>query len=77
MPVAELLRMGSARAIVRWGDPVLHRAAQPVTDFGPALQELLADLFATNTAADGAGIAAQQGPPAGELAGRMPVPSRR
>ncbi len=60
MPVAELLRLGTARTIVRWSDPVLHSPAQPVTDFGPALQELLADMFATNTAADGAGLAAQQ-----------------
>lgn len=60
MPVAELMRLGIARPIVRWGDPVLHNAALPVTDFGPALQELLADMFASNEAADGAGLAAQQ-----------------
>lgn len=60
MPVAELLRLGTARTIVRWGDPVLHHPARPVTDFGPELQELLADMFATNTAAHGAGLAAQQ-----------------
>lgn len=60
MPVAELLRLGTPRTIVRWGEPILHTPAQPVTDFGPALQELLADMFATNTAADGAGLAAQQ-----------------
>jgi peptide deformylase len=60
MPVAELLRLGRARRIVRWGDPVLHTPARPVIDFGPELQSLLADLFATNTAAHGAGLAAQQ-----------------
>lgn len=60
MPIAELLRRGQPRTIVRWGDPVLHAPAQPVTDFGPGLQELLADMLATNTAADGAGLAAQQ-----------------
>ncbi|AMY56270.1 MULTISPECIES: peptide deformylase [Nocardiaceae] len=60
MPVSELLRLGNARPIVRWGDPVLHTSARPVTDFGPDLQSLLADMFATNTAADGAGLAAQQ-----------------
>lgn len=60
MPVAELLRLGAARTIVRWGDPILHTPALPVTDFGPELQELLADMFATNTAAHGAGLAAQQ-----------------
>ncbi|MCF8570490.1 peptide deformylase [Gordonia sp. HY002] len=60
MPVAELLRLGTARTIVRWGDPVLHRRARPVTDFGDAFQQLLADMFATNQAASGAGLAAQQ-----------------
>jgi peptide deformylase len=60
MPVAELRLLGAARTIVRWGDPVLHNAARAVTDFGPDLQRLLADMFATNTAADGAGLAAQQ-----------------
>ncbi|NLU82677.1 peptide deformylase [Rhodococcus sp. HNM0569] len=60
MPVAELLRLGTPRTIVRWGDPVLHTPARAVTDFGAPLQELLADMFATNTAADGAGLAAQQ-----------------
>jgi len=60
MPVSELLRLGTARPIVRWGTPVLHTPARPVSAFGSALQELLADMFATNTAADGAGLAAQQ-----------------
>jgi len=60
MPVAELLRLGIPRAVVRWSESILHTNALPVTDFGPALQELLADMFATNEAAHGAGIAAQQ-----------------
>ncbi len=60
MPVSELLRLGSAHAIVRWGTPVLHEPARPVTDFGADLQRLLADMFATNAAAEGAGLAAQQ-----------------
>lgn len=38
----------------------MHAPARPVTDFGADLQKLLADMFATNTAADGAGLAAQQ-----------------
>ncbi len=42
------------------GDPILHRAARPVTDFGDDLQNLLCDMFATNTAAHGAGLAAPQ-----------------
>lgn len=60
MPVSELLRLGTAQPIVRWGTPVLHSPARSVTDFGSDLQVLLANMFATNTAADGAGLAAQQ-----------------
>ncbi|MDF0532208.1 peptide deformylase [Tsukamurella sp. 8F] len=60
MPVSELLRLGSPRPIVRWSAPILHEPARPVMDFGPELQQLLADMFATNTAAHGAGVAAQQ-----------------
>jgi peptide deformylase len=46
--------------IVRWGDPVLHNKARPVTEFGPDLWNLLCDMFATNRAAEGAGLAAPQ-----------------
>jgi peptide deformylase len=52
--------MGVVRRIWRWGSAVLHSAARPVTDFGPEFQQLVADLFATNTAAGGAGLAAPQ-----------------
>ena len=60
MPVSELLRLGTQRPIVRWGSPVLHSSGRPVSDFGSDLQRLLADMFATNTAANGAGLAAAQ-----------------
>ncbi|WP_072802943.1 peptide deformylase [Rhodococcoides yunnanense] len=60
MPVSELIRLGTAQPIIRWGIPVLHTPARPVIDFDCDLQELLADMFATNAAADGAGLAAQQ-----------------
>ena len=60
MPIEELLRSGSVRPIVRWGAPVMHASTRTVTDFGPSLQALIADLFATNLAADGAGLAAPQ-----------------
>ncbi|UTM37337.1 peptide deformylase [Rhodococcus pyridinivorans] len=60
MPVSELLRLGTARPIIRWGTPVLHTPTRAVTDFGAEFQELLADMFATNTAAEGAGLAAPQ-----------------
>jgi len=60
MPIDELVRVGNVRSIVRWGAPVLHTPTRRVIDFGASLQELLADLFATNTAASGAGLAAPQ-----------------
>lgn len=39
---------------------MLHSSGRPVSDFGSDLQRLLADMFATNTAANGAGLAAAQ-----------------
>jgi peptide deformylase len=60
MPLEDLLRIGAVRRIWRWGTAVLHSTARPVTDFGPDLQRLVADLFATNRAAGGAGLAAPQ-----------------
>ena len=43
------------------GDPRLLQQAEPVTEFGtPALQALIADMFDTMHAADGAGLAAPQ-----------------
>ena len=60
MPIEQLTRVGQVRAVVRWGDPVLHRPATQVRAFGEELQLLLADMFATNRAAVGAGLAAPQ-----------------
>ena len=60
MPIEQLVRVGSARPISRWADPVLHEPMPPVLAFDDALQLLLADMFATNTAAGGAGLAAPQ-----------------
>lgn len=42
------------------GDPVLHRPTRPVEAFDDALRSLVEDLFETNTAANGAGLAANQ-----------------
>ncbi|HWE88990.1 MAG TPA: peptide deformylase [Pseudonocardiaceae bacterium] len=42
------------------GDPVLHRPARPVETFDDELRALVDDLFDTNTAANGAGLAANQ-----------------
>ncbi len=60
MPIDQLTRLGIVREIVRLGAPVLHQPARPVTDFGDDLQHLLGDMFATNAAAHGAGLAAPQ-----------------
>jgi peptide deformylase len=51
---------GTVRPIVRWGDPVLHRASRPVAEFGDQLAALVADLVATMRAAYGVGLAANQ-----------------
>jgi peptide deformylase len=47
--------------ILKMGDPRLLRVAQPVTDFDTeALRTLIADMFETMEAANGAGLAAPQ-----------------
>ena len=47
--------------ILKMGDPRLLRIAQPVREFGtPELDALIADLFDTMEAANGAGLAAPQ-----------------
>lgn len=52
MTVREILKMGDAR---------LLRVAQPVREFGtPELKTLIADMFETMAAANGAGLAAPQ-----------------
>lgn len=42
------------------GDPALHHPTRPVQAFDDELRTLIADLFETNTAAHGAGLAANQ-----------------
>jgi peptide deformylase len=42
------------------GDPVLHRPTRPVEHFDADLRNLVDELFETNTAANGAGLAANQ-----------------
>ncbi|MFA5552106.1 MAG: peptide deformylase [Trueperaceae bacterium] len=43
-----------------YGDPVLRRRATEVTEFGPELKALAADMLETMYAADGVGLAAPQ-----------------
>jgi peptide deformylase len=48
------------REIVTLPDPILRRKARPVTDFGPAFQELVDDMIETMRVAPGVGLAAPQ-----------------
>ena len=51
----------TVREILKMGDPRLLRVAQPVREFGtPELRALIADMFETMRAANGAGLAAPQ-----------------
>lgn len=46
--------------IVKYPDPILQRAAAPVTEFDDALRTLVDDMFASMYAAQGIGLAAPQ-----------------
>lgn len=50
----------TVRPVVITGEPVLHRRADPVTEWGEELDELIADMFETMDAANGVGLAAPQ-----------------
>ena len=56
----ELPTGGTVRPVTRWGDPVMHRPARPVTEFDDDLRRLVADMVATMYAANGVGLAACQ-----------------
>ncbi|WP_026930878.1 peptide deformylase [Glycomyces tenuis] len=51
---------GTARPIVRYGDPILHRPCKAVESFDAELAELIDDMFASMRAVDGVGLAANQ-----------------
>ncbi len=51
---------GTVWPMTRWGDPVMHRMQEPITEFDEALRELVADMVASMYAADGVGLAACQ-----------------
>jgi peptide deformylase len=57
---ADLPEGGTARPMTRWGDPVMHRPARPVTEFDDSLRALVGDMVATMYAAEGVGLAADQ-----------------
>ena len=46
--------------IVKFGNPVLEKAADPVTEFGDELKKLVADMFESMYEAKGVGLAAPQ-----------------
>jgi peptide deformylase len=48
------------RPILRYGDDVLHREAQPVADLTPEIDRLVNDMIETMYAAPGIGLAAPQ-----------------
>ncbi|MEV0093495.1 peptide deformylase [Streptomyces sp. NPDC050738] len=51
---------GTARPITVVGNPVLHKECKNVTEFGPELAQLIDDMFASQKAAEGVGLAANQ-----------------
>ncbi|MFR9725885.1 peptide deformylase [Streptomyces sp. MS19] len=51
---------GTARPITVVGHPMLHRECRAVTDFGDDLAALVDDMFASQRAAEGVGLAANQ-----------------
>lgn len=51
---------GTSRPITVVGNPVLHQECEDVTDFGDELQQLVADMFASQRTAEGVGLAANQ-----------------
>lgn len=51
---------GVPRPITVHGTAVLHRPCAAVTDFGPELRHLVADMFASMAVANGVGLAANQ-----------------
>lgn len=46
--------------IVKYGNPVLEKAAEPVTEFGDELKKLIEDMFDSMYEAKGVGLAAPQ-----------------
>jgi peptide deformylase len=61
--VSRAVPLGSPRkiySIVKYGDPILEKPTASITEFGPELEELTEDMFASMYAAQGVGLAAPQ-----------------
>jgi peptide deformylase len=56
----EYRQRGTARPITVVGNPVLHRECKDVTSFDAELASLVDDMFASQRAAEGVGLAANQ-----------------
>ncbi len=59
-PLAPEALRGSVRRVTEAGEEVLHRPCRDVTEFGPDLAALIADMFRTMYVAEGCGLAANQ-----------------
>src|SRR5215469_2139797 len=46
--------------IVKFGDPILEKPAEPITEFGDGLRKLVEDMFESMYEAKGVGLAAPQ-----------------
>ena len=57
---AQWADQGHVRRITTWDEPIMRQPTRPVTDYGPQLFQLVADMFATMRAADGVGLAGPQ-----------------
>ncbi|GAA2118922.1 peptide deformylase [Streptomyces synnematoformans] len=56
----EARERGTVRPITVVGNPVLHRECRDVTEFDDTLRRLVDDMFASQRAAEGVGLAANQ-----------------
>lgn len=56
----DLYTGGKVLAITRWGETVMHRETEKITNFNAELHQLIRDMFATMAAAEGVGLAATQ-----------------
>jgi len=50
----------AVRQVITWGDPRLKNKNQDIGEWSPELDQLVADLFETSVAQEGAGVAAPQ-----------------
>ena len=77
-PCADRRLPAMIRPILQYGDPTLHRPAEPVDTLTPELQVLIDDMIDTMYAAPGIGLAAPQvGVPSASSSWTSPLAARR